>query len=1158
MKDNYQLLIQRLDAFIRKYYKNRLVKGGIYAFTLSLGFYLLVITLEYFGHFNTGVRTFLFYSFFAGFAFIIARFIIIPLMHLYRMGKIISHEQAADIIGKHFASVQDKLINVLQLKKQADENLSDHEELLFAGINQKIDELKPVPFIAAININENRRYLRFAIIPLVALIVLLFAAPSLVKESTKRLIEHQTYFEKPAPFSFEITNKNLKGIQQQDFQVDIILKGNEIPNEAFIELDGTPFKLEKENLTTFHYLFKNLQHTQSFRLMADGFYSPEYTIEALPNPLLTNFTVNLEYPAYLNKQNEQISNTGDLTIPAGTRVKWNFNTQNTDQLNLVFQDSLIKLTPSGNNTFSFNHRFLKNDSYVITTANHFMNSKDSIHYTISVIPDIYPSISIEQSKDSLSGKRTFFRGMIKDDYGFSKLTFFYHFIQSNDTTGVNKGKQFSDIIPISKSTNTDQFFYSWDLATVNITAGDEVEYYFEITDNDGVNGPKSTRSQAQIFKAPTLKEIAENTEKNNQSIKDDLKESISKAKQLQKDLNDLSKKILDKKELSYDEKKKADDLLKKQQELEKKLDEIKKKNEDKNRQEEEYKKVNEDIAQKQEQLQSLLDKLKSPELQKLLEQLKQLMQNADKNQMQEQLSKMKLDNKDLQKELERSVELFKQMEFEQKLQDNIDKLNDLSKKQEELAKKSDDKNNKDSKDSKDKDSKDKDGKDKDGKDKDGKDKDGNDKDSKDKDAKDLKDEQDKLNKDFDEFRKDMKDLAKKNEELDEKKDLDNTDKEEQDIEQDMQQSSDQLGENKKSKASKSQKNAAEKMQQMAEKMSKMKDQMEKEEDEEDMNALRALLENLLRLSFNQEQVMQQLQNTDINNPQYLKHGQTQQKLKEDAKMIEDSLFALSKRVVEIAPKVNEEISAINLNMEQALDNLESRFVPEARNRQQLVMTSVNNLTLLLSEALQQMQQQQAQAMSQSSCKKPGKKKGQSVGGLRKMQEELNKNMQKMKEGMKAGQMPKPGKTGKGGEGGQSEELAKMAAQQEFIRNELNKINQSENKDGKNTLGNLQDISNQMEQTEKDIVNRMISEQTLKRQQEITTRLLESEKAERERDQDEQRKSEEAKNAFHRNPSEFDEYKRMKLKEMELLKTVPASLNSYYKQKVNDYFQSIDK
>jgi hypothetical protein len=134
----------------------------------------------------------------------------------------------------------------------------------------------------------------------------------------------------------------------------------------------------------------------------------------------------------------------------------------------------------------------------------------------------------------------------------------------------------------------------------------------------------------------------------------------------------------------------------------------------------------------------------------------------------------------------------------------------------------------------------------------------------------------------------------------------------------------------------------------------------------------------------------------------------------------------------------------------------------------------------------------------------------------------------------------------------------MAAQQEFIRNELNKINQEDNKKGGKPLGNLEDIARQMEQTEKDIVNRMISEETLKRQQEITTRLLESEKAQRERDQDEQRKSEEAKNSFQRNPNSFEDYKKLKLKEMELLRTVPPSLNSYYRKKVNDYFQSIDK
>src|ERR1041385_5132916 len=95
VKDNYQLLIEKLDAFIRKYYRNQLLRGGIYAFTLGLAFYLLVTTLEYFGHFSTGLRTVLFYGFVSGIVFIIVRFVMIPLFHLYRIGKVISHEQAA-------------------------------------------------------------------------------------------------------------------------------------------------------------------------------------------------------------------------------------------------------------------------------------------------------------------------------------------------------------------------------------------------------------------------------------------------------------------------------------------------------------------------------------------------------------------------------------------------------------------------------------------------------------------------------------------------------------------------------------------------------------------------------------------------------------------------------------------------------------------------------------------------------------------------------------------------------------------------------------------------------------------------------------------------------------------------------------------------------
>ncbi|MFM9985595.1 MAG: hypothetical protein ACKVOK_10215, partial [Flavobacteriales bacterium] len=75
----YQALVARLDDFIRKYYKNQMIRGAIYAVALLLGSYLLVTLLEYFGRFSTGVRTFLFYGFIASALFIIGKFFAIPL-----------------------------------------------------------------------------------------------------------------------------------------------------------------------------------------------------------------------------------------------------------------------------------------------------------------------------------------------------------------------------------------------------------------------------------------------------------------------------------------------------------------------------------------------------------------------------------------------------------------------------------------------------------------------------------------------------------------------------------------------------------------------------------------------------------------------------------------------------------------------------------------------------------------------------------------------------------------------------------------------------------------------------------------------------------------------------------------------------------------------
>ena len=80
-----------------------------------------------------------------------------------------------------------------------------------------------------------------------------------------------------------------------------------------------------------------------------------------------------------------------------------------------------------------------------------------------------------------------------------------------------------------------------------------------------------------------------------------------------------------------------------------------------------------------------------------------------------------------------------------------------------------------------------------------------------------------------------------------------------------------------------------------------------------------------------------------------------------------------------------------------------------------------------------------------------------------------------------------------------------------------------------------------------------SEETLFRQEEIETKLLELEKAIREQDESKERESKEGIN-YEKIQNDTDyQYQIEKEKQIELLKTTPPSLTNYYKQKVSKYF-----
>ena len=1106
VKDNYQLLIEKLDQFIRKYYINQLIRGFLY----SVGFILLLFiafnVLEYYYYFSSDIRKGLFYSFIGLSSVAILYWLLLPLARYFNLGSVISHEQAANIIGDHFGDVKDKLLNILQLKKQS-QNQSE-KSLLLASINQKSEEIKPVPFKGAIDLSKNKKYLRYALPPVLMLLVLVFAAPSILKEGTNRLINNDKEFEKEAPFHFVVEEKDMTVVQFDDYPLTVKVDGEVLPNEVFIDIENHKYRLQKIDANTFTYKFSNVQKKTNFNLTSSGVESEDYELNVLLRPNITGFDIKLDYPNYIGRKDESLSNIGDLVVPIGTNINWFFNALNTDKIDIKFsgQKDGSEAKRGGEESFSFYKKAMRDQSYKLYISNADLPNADSINYSISVVPDLHPTIKVEKFVDSLDTKLLFFVGEASDDYGLVNLSFNYRITKGNGGQGPLQSIKMEK--PDAKQI---QYDHTWDVRELDLQPGDELTYYFEVFDNDGINGSKSAKTNVMTFEMPTVDEIEEQAEKNNEEIKKELEKSIEESKKIQEDFKKLREKTLQKNEMDWQTKKEMEKLLERQKQLQQDMESAKQQFEENMKNQEEFSEVEEEIKEKQEKIQEMFEELMSDEMKELMQQIEELMQEMEKEDALEKMEEMEMNNEELNMELDRMEELFKQLEMENEMNKAIEKLEELAEEQEQLAEETE---------------------------------------KQEKPQDQLEKEQEEINEKFEEIKEDMEKLDEMNEELENPMDLDENEEDMEDIQEDLEKSEESLEKQENKKASKSQKGASEKMKAMAQDMQAQMESGEQEQMEEDMQALRQLLENLVTLSFDQEGLISSIGKTQINTPRYTDLVQDQYKLKDDFKLVEDSLHALSKRIFQIESYVMEKVADIKTSMKKSTKELEERKKPQAGEQQHKSMKSLNDLAVMLDEVMQQMQQQMAQQMAgDQMCNNPGN--NPKPGGKPKNkpgdgQKSLNQAMQNMKKAMEEG---------KGKDGKMSKEFAEMAARQAALRKALEEQKKKAQEQG-NGSKELQELIDQMNKTETDLVNKRLTNEMMKRQQDILTRLLKHEKAKQEREYDNKRKAEVGQQRERKMPPTLEEYIKKREAEIEMFKTVSPSLKPYYKFLVEEYFKEL--
>tara|TARA_B110000967_G_scaffold188942_1_gene212234 strand:+ start:485 stop:3817 length:3333 start_codon:yes stop_codon:yes gene_type:complete len=1103
-------------------------------FAIGLLYALFTLIIEHFFWLNPFGRTLLFWCVIGFEVFLFYRLIFIPLAKYFKLQKGINNETASKIVGEHFPEVKDKLLNVLQLKQQ-----SEHTEFLLASIEQKSKNLSLVPFRSAVNLKDNLKYLRYAVLPIfVVFIFFIFGKQAVFTDSLKRVVNYQTTYYPPAPFAFFVMNTPLEAIENTSFTLVVKTVGSVVPEEVQIVYNDESYILNQTQLGVFEHEFRQLNAAVDFNLIAGDIASKPYHLEVINTPVLLRFDLHLDYPRYTGKLDEIIANNGNAIIPEGTKLRWELITKATDSVVFAYKDKSLSFE-SNNQKFQFKKQLFESLSYTIQTSNAQLKNYENLAFAIQTIKDQSPNIKVEMKQDSTFQESLYFYGQISDDYGINSLKLHYYPI--DDPT-----KSKSVLLPVDAQTF--QEFTSAFPSNLELIEDTAYALYFEVFDNDPFHQNKSVRSRVFNYNSKSENTLEELQLQEQNELSTAFQKALNTLSKQDKALKELSQNQKEAPQLNYSDQQKLKSFLERQKVQDQMLKKFNNKMKENLNQFNKSKEKDPFKEQLEKRLDAQQERLKKDE--KLLEELKKVTDKINKEQLAEKLEKMAKQNKNKQRSLEQLLELTKRYYVTKKAEQLQESLNKLSEVQSELSKESSEKNSKSA--------------------------------------------QDKLNDDFKDLLKQLEDLKKDNEELSKPLSLPDDPNLEESIQKDQDKASEDLGEKEKStspqdkksqlsKAQKSQSKAAQKMLQMGQKMSSQMGGGSAEQMSEDVEMLRQILDNLLLFSFDQEALMNRFKTSPSNNNDYAQRLVKQSSLREHFEHVDDSLFALSLRQPKISEAVNSEITDVFFNIDKSLELLSENDIRKGVSAQQFVVSSTNKLADLLSNTLNSMQMEMQLSpgegegemqlpdiiMSQEALNKEmekqlnenGKKPNGEKEGSEKGEGDSNKDSGKEGDsGSKPSEDGSPGGEGQGksgkpsGFGGDSEgvngELFEIFKQQQELRNALQDL-----LDKKGIGQSAQNLLKSMEKIEQNLINQGVTSKSLQDMKALKHQLLKLEKAALQQGEDTKRVSDTSKADRFQSPPPSPEMIKQYFNTTEILNRQSLPLRQEFKQKVQEYFNT---
>lgn len=1021
--------------------------------------------------------------------------------------------ETAKKVGQHFPEIKDELANAIQLLEQAGTNHSS--QLVEAAFKRIYEKSLNINFTSIVDFTKTKKLLKLSAGVFVFTLISLFLIPGL-SSAAYRLFNYEKDFSAPPAFIFKITPGNKEITKGDNVFIKIQIVGKQQENlilytKSTEQSEPSEIKLIQDSLGYFTNELVSLKSSTDYYAEAGGLTSDTYKISVLNRPIVTSFGLTIIPPSYTGQPATTQKDNGNVSALPGSKIKLGISSsRELKKASIAFSDSSNKQMKVNYTNASSEFSVEKDVNYqiIITDAQNISNS-NPISYSIKTISDLSPSIELlsptanitlgNETKISLISK-------ISDDYGFTLMNLNYRLSASKYRQATEEYTKVP--ITISKEKKEDEIYFVWDLAPLYLAEGEALTFFLEVFDNDVVRGPKSARTETLTITVPSLEQILSKSEDAQENSVKELTETLKEAEKLQQEMKKISDDMkLNNKEISWQEKERVEKAAEKFKEIGEKVEDISQKLSDMQKDLMKNNLLSQETLEKYNELQELMNKLDSNELKDALKRLNDSLKNMMRDNVQMSMEEMKANEEYFKKSIERTLNLLKRIQAEQKVDELIKRTEDISEKLDDLKKQTEQSNLNDSQKRNELAQKQKDVSE-----------------SLEKLNEAMKEAQDKMN--------ELKDMPKDEmQKLSDEFDKQNNEELSEEAMKDMQKMMKQSAMQNQQKLSGNMKN-------MKQQMKNMQSAMQQMNQTKTFFDMAKILNDLLDLSKQQESLKNKTEQLSPYSQEFNKAAREQNEIQNSLSKVLQNLSTLSQKTFAVTPEMGKALGSAYSEMQQAISLMQSASAGLASRNQTNAMAQLNDAASMLKGGMDQMMQ------------------GGQSGGMMNMMQQLQQMSQQQMSLNQLTQMMNQGKLSQE----MMSQMQRLAQQQEAIRKSLEQLNQEAKQSGqsKRMASNLEKILSEMKEVVTNLQSEKVDDALIKQQEKILSKLIDAQRSVNERDYEKDRKSESGQNTARNTPPELmlsTEEGKNKLRD-ELQKAIREGYKKDYEDLIRKYFEAL--